>query len=299
MSIPLSRKLLYTTVTTAFFLLLLEGALAMLPAAFTARRAPADAPLSPTGTVLCVGDSVTAGVGVPAGQAWPDHLGRSLLRHDIALQREALPGAGVDFAAGAPLQRLSLMPDDAAPTVLVMLGHNDMVRWAPGARWTFQAIQNDGGVPTAGGEAARWRGLRLVRAARWMWLVAAGSGPQVSEVDAEALSARMVSVYTPLRDAAAARRGQLVLLTYLVPGVPPEGLREDAAAVLRSARAAQLTVNRAIRAAGDALGVEVIDLAEAVEVEEVWRQSAFVDHIHPSAKSSARAAAVLYERVRP
>lgn len=295
MSISLPRKLLYTSITTACFLLLLEGALAVLPAWFAARRAVPPVPVDAAGTVLCVGDSVTAGVGVPPGQAWPDHLGTALARHHIAVLREAVPGAGIDFAAAEPLAAVASLPDDAAPTVLVMLGHNDMVRWAPGARRKFQGVRQQ----DVGGEAARWEGPRLLRAARWVWMVAAGEGPAASAEDESVLRDRMVAVYAPLRDAAAARGGQLVLLTYMVPGVPPDGLGEDAAAVLRAARTAQQAVNRAIRAAGADLGVEVIELEGTVEVGEVWSRAAFVDHIHPTPKSSARAAAILYERLHP
>jgi lysophospholipase L1-like esterase len=291
-----ARKLLYSAVTTALFLLLLEGVLALLPLAY--RTEPASLPPSTqiSGTIVCVGDSVTAGVGVPSGQAWPDHLGLSLQRHGISLLREALPGAGIDFARTTPLARIEAMADDAAPTVLVMLGHNDLVRWAPGSRHRFARFvrEADPEAGSPGGEAARWQGPRVWRAARWAWLVASGSGPQVDPIEQQALTRHMVEAFTPLRDAAEARGGRLVLLTYLVPGQPPEALDAQAQAVVAASREAQLLVNRAIRATATELGVPVIDLETAGIVGAVWSPAGFVDHIHPSAKSSARAAAIVY-----
>jgi len=298
MSISLQRKVLYTALTTTLFLLLLEVLLAVAPWAWLSARAPVpDLPVTDGSVILCVGDSVTAGVGVPVGQSWSEHLGLSMRRHQVPVLREAVPGAGVDFAAGAPLDALAGLGDGVAPTVLVMLGHNDMVRWAPGARSQFNRLRNQGGA--LGGEAARWQGPRLLRAARWVWLAASRSAPAVAQVEEGALAGRMVATYAPLRDAAAARGGRLVLLTYLVPGAPPEGLDPSVAEIVSASRGAQRSVNRAIRTAGGELGVDVFDLERSVDTGEVWSLSAFVDHIHPTAESSARAAAVLYEHMRP
>lgn len=303
MSIPVYRKVLYTTATTLVFFACLEAGLALWAWSQREESAPAvRLPVSASGVVLCVGDSVTAGVGVPPGQAWPDHLRLSLTRDGVVLQREALPGAGLEFAKGAPLEALEALPKDATPTVLVMLGHNDLVRWAPGVRSHFYQLRNSESAQrnlSAGGEAARWEGLRLLRAVRWGWLVLSGDAPRLEPTDVAALAERMVAAYQGLQHAALVRGGRLVLLTYLVPGHPPLGMDAKPAAVVAASREAQLQVNASIRAAGQRLGVEVIDLAAAIEVGETWSIDHFVDHIHPTPRSSAQVGAVVYSRIRP
>ena len=303
MAIPISRKVMYTTATTLVFLGFLEVGLALWAQAHLTERPPmVRLPVGASGVVFCVGDSVTAGVGVPPGQAWPDHLGLSLLRDGVTLQREALPGAGLEFARGQPLERLLALPQGAAPTVLVMLGHNDLVRWEPGVRSHFNRLRNAPTGPrnrAAGGEAARWKGLRLLRAVRWGWLVLSGAAPRVDQAGVASLSERMVAAYRGLQEAAVARGGRLVLLTYLVPGRPPATLEEAPAVVVAASREAQLQVNRSIRTAGQSLGAEVIDLASAIELGEMWSLDHFVDHIHPTPRSSAQMGAVIYSRVRP
>ena len=86
--IPIARRMLYSAVVFAGFLVILEGALALLPRLLVDNDA-AELATGSAGAVVCVGDSVTAGVGIPQGQAWPDHLELLLARHDIALLRAA------------------------------------------------------------------------------------------------------------------------------------------------------------------------------------------------------------------
>ena len=249
--------------------------------------------------VFCVGDSVTAGVGVVDGQAWTDHLGLSLRRDGIPLVRVAHPGAGVEYALSEPLTQLMALPENVPPTVLVMLGHNDWVHWRPGIRRQFQALRNNPDSLQVGGEAQRWQGLRLLRMFRWGWMRWSGQGPMAEQASVSQLVERMVSAFAPLNDAATARQGQLVLLTYVVPGQPPVGMSEQTAETLRTVRGAQLHVNTAIRTAGEQLGAAVIDLALLVDVGEIWSLDAFTDHIHPTPRSNAQMGAVVYSHIRP
>lgn len=117
------------------------------------------------------------------------------------------------------------------------------------------------------------------------------SAPAV--VDTQQLSTQMQLRLSPLRDAVKEKGGQLVLLTYLVPGEPPAGLDPDLADVIRASRQAQAAVNQAIRQAAMELDVAIIDLEAIVDVPMIWNLDVFVDHIHLSPRSASRIAAAI------
>jgi len=289
--IPITRRVLYSAVVFAGFLLLLEGALALLPRLLVDNDA-AELAAGAAGTVVCVGDSVTAGVGIPQGQAWPDHLSLLLARHDIALLRAATPGAQIGSGLADATALVSALPEDTRPIVLVMLGHNDALRWDPGARRGFERHRRAAEAGEGGPESA-WQ-PRLVRIVRWGWGALQQQGPAVRDGALTTLSAHL----DPLRDAAEARGGQVVLLTYLVPGQPSAELDADLAEVISAARLAQAGVNAAIRRTAADEGLALIDIESAVAVGAVWDLADFVDHIHLSPQSSARVADVVHRRLK-
>lgn len=289
--IPITRRILYSAVVFASFLVLLEGALALLPRLLVDND-PASLAAETASTVVCVGDSVTAGVGIAQGQAWPDHLSLLLARHDITLLRAATPGAQISSGLADALALVSALPEDTRPIVLVMLGHNDALRWDPGARRGFERHRRtaEGG---GGGDAASWQ-PRLVRIMRWSWGALREQGPEVRDDALATLPARLA----PLKAAVEGRGGQVVLLTYLVPGQPPDGLDSELASVISAARLAQAGVNAAIRRTAADEGVVLIDLESAVSVGARWDLTDFVDHIHLSPQSSARVADVVHRRLK-
>ncbi len=290
-AVPISRRILYSGVVFAIFLLLLEGVLALIPLAAVDNDGAALA-VGAAGTVVCVGDSVTAGVGVPAGQSWPDHLSLQLARSQIALLRSATPGARIGDGLAAATALVDELPDDARPVVLVMLGHNDALRWDPGARRGFERHRREAepGEPVS---TRSWQ-PRILRVLLWGYGALTAAGPEVRE---DALSALPAAI-APLRRAAEARGGQVVLMTYLVPGRPPADLDPALAEVISAARLAQAGVNAEIRLTAAEEGLALIDLESAVEVGAVWDLADFVDHIHLSAQSSARVAEVVLRRLR-
>jgi hypothetical protein len=281
----------FSALVFAGFLVLLEGALALLPRLLLDNDT-AELAAGAAGTVVCVGDSVTAGVGIPSGQAWPDHLSLLLARHDIALLRAATPGAQVSSGLADALELVTALPEDSQPIVLVMLGHNDVLRWDPGARRGFERHRRAAGARSGQREAA-WQ-PRLVRIVRWGWGALQQQGPEVRDDALSSLPAHLA----PLRTAAADRGGQVVLLTYLVPGQPPADLDADLAGVISAARLAQAGVNAAIRQTAADEGVALIDVESAVAVGAVWDLADFVDHIHLSPESSARVADVVHRRLK-
>ncbi len=82
-------------------------------------------------TVVCFGDSLTAGVGAPAGQAYPDFL-----RQDLAAAgyRANVVNDGVGGETTAEAMRQLPEVVTAHPAVVILeLGVNDALRGVPGA----------------------------------------------------------------------------------------------------------------------------------------------------------------------
>ncbi len=77
------------------------------------------------GPVVCFGDSLTAGVGAPAGESYPEQLGRRIEREVI---NAGVPG-DTTATALARLQRDVLARRPAA--VLITLGGNDLKNGVP------------------------------------------------------------------------------------------------------------------------------------------------------------------------
>ncbi len=76
--------------------------------------------------IVALGDSLTAGYGLPAGQAFPDKLAKALAAEGISV---SLTNAGVsgDTVAGG-LARLDWSVPDGTDAVIVELGANDALR---------------------------------------------------------------------------------------------------------------------------------------------------------------------------
>jgi lysophospholipase L1-like esterase len=224
------------------------------------------------GSVLCLGDSVTAGVGLGKGQSWPERLGRSLRRQRVEVARHAAPGARIAWAAEEGVPLVQQLPPGSI--VLVMLGHNDQVRFEPGAGQRLRRHQfEDLGQSTSG-----WRGPRIWRLLRW-----ASHDERPAMAGIQHLRAAFEQALDPLVEATEARDAQLWLMTYLIPGAPPESLPRDEASILEDVQAGQATVNALIRAEAGRRGLGLIDLEAIVPVGAEWNTEQWLDHIHPSA----------------
>ncbi len=110
----------------ALFLLLLPGLAAAVPAA--SRPAPAAVPGSREPVVVFLGDSLTAGLGLPAADAYPAVLG-----HRFATQGRPIrvinAGVSGDTTAGG-VRRLDWLLRQKPDVVVVGLGANDALRGA-------------------------------------------------------------------------------------------------------------------------------------------------------------------------
>jgi acyl-CoA thioesterase-1 len=80
-------------------------------------------------TLICFGDSITAGYGLPAGQSFPDALGQKLYRagYNYKVNNQGTPGATTKDAVASLPMILALHPD----VVIVEFGGNDGLRGLP------------------------------------------------------------------------------------------------------------------------------------------------------------------------
>jgi acyl-CoA thioesterase-1 len=103
----------------------LVGVFALL-AAFTALAAPPAAAEEPPVTIVALGDSLTAGLGLPANAAFPAKLEQALKAkgHAVTVTNAGVSG---DTASGG-LARLDWSVPEGTDAVIVELGANDMLR---------------------------------------------------------------------------------------------------------------------------------------------------------------------------
>lgn len=81
-------------------------------------------------TLLIVGDSLTAGYGVPAAQHWPGKL-QTLLREKNPQQTVIAAGVSGDTTDGGLRRLPSLLTEHKPDQVLIFLGGNDGLRGTP------------------------------------------------------------------------------------------------------------------------------------------------------------------------
>ncbi len=288
-SIPLRRRLLYTGVVFGLFLLLLEGALALYPKLAVHLRNDEGQPGSARVLITAFGDSVTYGYGVQEGEGWPEQLGGRLSGYDppVAIAKMARPGAGLATVVELGIPRIKVVEPGMHSVVLLMVGHNDFLAWPEDAVNPFSAE-----ISASAPRAAEDHRPRLLRVASWAWNLLTAKEPEVA---VERASLEWYTDQLRAFDSAVRQSGgRTILLTYLVPGEPGAGLSPDKAAVVRTAREAQLVCNEVIREAAAEVGVTLIDLPARVDTPAVWSSDWFTDHIHPTALGHARIAEVVH-----
>jgi acyl-CoA thioesterase I len=106
-----------------------EGGAAAAPAAAPRTATPSPLPAAPV--VVFLGDSLTAGLGLPADQAYPALLARELSGDGFAV-RVINAGVSGDTSAGG-LRRLRWLLAQHPAVVVVGLGGNDALRGQPPA----------------------------------------------------------------------------------------------------------------------------------------------------------------------
>lgn len=226
--------------------------------------------------LILLGDSVTFGFGVRAGEGWGARLPAALAERGFAsvkVQNLAQAATGTQNAVATVSDRGT----DGA-TYLAMTGHNDFVRWNNVIN-THQAVAQ-GGLPAA---AVPW----IPRVFRLGWYVLEGRSVQAT-LDPASVAAFHTSVRR-LLEAVQHRGGRLVLLTYAVPGPPGPNPPTDPVA-MAVVRDGQLAINRLLRTEAAAAHIPLIDVEAAVPASATWSSAEYLDVIHPTAATHARIA---------
>jgi lysophospholipase L1-like esterase len=102
-------------------------AMALFVATLAACGASREKALPPGSVVLIIGDSITAGYGVDAKQAWPAELAQRTSWHVVAA------GISGDRTAGGRDRLPALLDEHVPALVIIELGGNDLLRHVPEA----------------------------------------------------------------------------------------------------------------------------------------------------------------------
>lgn len=231
--------------------------------------------------MVCLGDSVTMGFGLPREQSWPSELERWLETRGVDAQvtNRAAGGSKVGHVAQRDAPWLARLPEQSRPLVLLMVGHNDLLAW--GGMGGLRA-----GAPPPPGAPA-WE-PRLLRLLRW------GVGMAREELPQQRISEEDVQLFTEqvrlLSKAARGRGGELVLLTYLIPGEAPADAEAQWAEVLAKKREHQLAINDLLRRVAATEQLPLMDLARGVPVPGTWDPAWFLDDVHLAPEGARRVA---------
>lgn len=288
-SIPLARRLLYTGVVFALFLLLLEGVLALYPRLAVRARSGAGTAEGALVLITTFGDSVTYGYGVQRGEDWPRQLQARLegMEPPAAIATMARPGAGLATVVELGIPRLKPVEPGMSSSVLLMVGHNDFLSWPENSVNPFSDAMNASAPRAAADDRPR-----LLRITSWALNLLRDRQPEV-QVERATLE-WYTEQLRAFDEAVRATGGRTFVLTYIVPGEPPPSLDPGRAEVVRTTRDAQLLCNETIRQAAKTLDVALIDVARLVDAPPEYSPDWFTDHIHPTALGHAEIAKVVH-----
>ena len=277
-TLSLPKKVLFSTVVFACFLLLVEGLLATIPFALGfQQRGRYDQILQGGTTIVCLGDSVTYGYGLAPHESWPARLQSSLREAgaQITVINRAVAGTDSQEARTTNLPEIQKLTEKTPRViVLLMIGHNDLA----GAGWRkwsskSEAEESPIAVPP-----------RLFRVFRW-----ATSAPPKSTWSnperEETLKQNIVELHRSLQEMDV----QLYLLTYLLPGEGTDNAPGYAQDIALS-RALQGKGNEILRALSRTQSIPLIDIESSLDSPPQWDPVWFSDHIHPSAYGSQQIA---------
>lgn len=283
--LPLSRRALFSALTLVATLLVVEGALSLIPRIYQWSRAgQAVASVGSSRVILCVGDSVTAGQGLERAQSYPSQLSERLVERGeaaVSVVTMARPAAASEALRTDVAPNVIRVAGGARPVALVMMGHNDFLDWSGSkVHDAFGRGQTAGGP--SHGDPREGGGPRLLRLMRWFTTAWMGEVPAF-KVDSEGV-ARLRANFVRLRAEVQGQGGELFVLTYVVPGAPPPTLSSQAAEILRQTADGQRAINRVLRAVAMQLGAPLIDAEDALVGEDTWSPRYFQDNIHLTAE---------------
>ena len=270
-SIPIWRRLLYSFLIFALFMVGLEGSLAAL--GLWAGRSSET--INTDGFhIVCIGDSVTAGFGVGPEAAWP-----TLLQHHLQGANVTVVNRG---RMGQQMRNLNTthvtkpISDDPA-LYLIMLGSNDFLRWPANKPNPFlSGAELQEGLD----EQTVWE-PRLLRVMRWMRHIASATPPTPT------LQPELLAMYreklTRLKQRADTQGSTVALMSYVLPGTPPDSLNENQKITLQNSLEAHQMGNAIVRQVAEELNLPLVDLEHKIHSPVRWDNDWFIDHIHPTA----------------
>ena len=271
--LPAWKRVAFSAVVFVVFLFIIELSLSLYPKIYLALRAAPPALEGDLG-VFCFGDSVTYGTGVQPEESWPSRLQARLSEQGRVV---------AVYNAGNPSDRWMNLPERTRiwsryrvshqrAVALIMLGHNDVIGWGQ-----HPLKSNEQAALEATRPDTNQGGLRLLRIFRWIETAVTHEEPIQATLDAtlegqirEAMDdlTRRYPNTTPY------------LLTYALPGAPPEGQPDFPEEIIRVTRAAQRAYNAQLRELAPRMGVRLIDTERLVPTPDVWTADWFQDNIH-------------------
>lgn len=285
--IPVWRRLIYSLIVFVVFLGGLELLLKLGPrVVIWARGSMAELLAEDSVVVLCAGDSVTFGLNLDIQQSYPWRLADDLARRGyphVSVQMAARPGSKTSQLRIEVLPFLDRLAPGQRPIVYVMLGHNDYFSWDPDL--------NEGafdGVMAFGGE-------KIARDSRILKILSWASDSVTAQPTRLNMEPFLVEEQRELLRLTAARvhelDGELVVMTYVVPGLPPQDLPQLSAQLIRESHFGQPIINQQLRDTAAALGLPVLDLEAKVDTGAMWNSVWWLDNIHMSGTGLERVAA--------
>ncbi|MSP55477.1 MAG: SGNH/GDSL hydrolase family protein [Myxococcales bacterium] len=270
----IGRRLTYVVIVLALLVSTAEGGLRAAKPLLLPRLPPF--PPDSARSVLCVGDSVTQGIGTDESRdPWPMQL-RDRLKAAHVQSTTVVPlgragaGAGADYVRDVVYPVVASLPSSSRPLAVVMLGHNDFLVWDDYADQLKERPDLVGRPRGAGSP------LAIVRVFRWVM-----SGDQRPHVEIDSFRlANYHRVLGDLRDRVRERGGEMWLSTYLIPGAPTAGMEPTLAEVVGYARSGETLINDEIRGTAALLGLPLIDLETIIPVAADFDPAVFTDQIH-------------------
>jgi lysophospholipase L1-like esterase len=271
------KRLVFSLVPLMLFLATLEGALRIAPDVLawerrlTTKLAP-DAQLY----LVTMGDSVTAGANLPAGESWPDQL-ESLAHAEgirgLDVVNVASNGNRYNNVEEYQLPAIGRLPKGAGLVVTVLVGHNDFSFW-PSASDVLSRRPHD--------FRAKHDNLRLFNVLLWRLGKDPGYESPLPEVETW-----IAGELTKIRDEVVAHHGTLYVLSYALPNPvfrkpPSEGERND----LTLYRGCAHEMNRMTMHAAEHLGIATVDLEYDLAIPKDYDPDFWMDRVHFTAKGS-------------
>lgn len=217
-------------------------------------------------TVICIGDSVTYGLGVAEEDSWPAQLGARLAAQgrDVPVLNYGLPGTRFEVVGALLSGDLRRLPDDAPPLLLLMLGHND-----------FNPVGTTEPSPFA-----------LLRLVSWARYAMDDTSPPMPTTTPSGMRAHLAAARTWAQQ----RGGQVWVVGYPVPGVWRGWDTRGLGTYVNRIRARIIAGNRLLARLAEKEQIAFVDAHAGGHFPDVYDSELFLDSVHLTPAGNARVA---------